>query len=199
MWRTRAGYALRTVGSSEQAALYAGIDPARTIVLYAGSSKGTDEYADLDALETAIEDGRLAGPHGLGVDGEAVVEGDDHLLKAACDKDGKMIGLDVYRGDADNNLSLDDLSAMLEEKHFAPLKNYHKICEEQRAMGSGGGVPGVIRESTFDMNGVKVHHLAGYIMVDRKLYAICLSTAGVNSNEAHQVWSRVASSVTVKR
>lgn len=130
---------------------------------------------------------------------EAVVEGDDHLLKAACDKDGKMIGLDVYRGDADNNLSLDDLSAMLEEKHFAPLKNYHKIGEEQRAIGSGGGVPGVIRESTFDMNGVKVHHLAGYIMVDRKLYAICLSTAGVNSNEAHQVWSRVTSSVTIKR
>ena len=130
---------------------------------------------------------------------EAVVEGDDHLLKAACDKDGKMIGLDVYRGDADNNLSLDELSGILEEKHFAPLKNYHKIGEEQRSMGSGGCVPGVVRESTFDTNGVKVHHLAGYIMVDRKLYAICLSTAGVNSNEAHQVWSRVASSVTIKR
>ncbi len=130
---------------------------------------------------------------------EVAVEGDDHLLKAACDKNGKIIGLDVYRGDADNNLSLDDLSAMLEEKHFASLKNYHKIGEEQRSMGSGGGVPGVIRESTFDTNGVRVHHLAGYIMVDRKLYAICLSTAGVNSNEAHQVWSRVASSVTIKR
>jgi hypothetical protein len=130
---------------------------------------------------------------------EAVVEGDDHLLKAACDKDGKMIGLDVYRGDVDNNLSLDDLSAMLEEKHFATQKNYHKIGEEQRAMGSGGGLPGVVRESTFDINGVKVHHLASYIMVDRKLYAICLSTAGVNSNEAHQIWSRVASSVTIKR
>ncbi len=130
---------------------------------------------------------------------EAVIEGDDHLLKAACDKDGKMIGLDVYRGDADNSLSLEELSAILEEKYFAPLKNYHKIGEEQRSMGSGSGVPGVIRESTFDMNGVKVHHLAGYIMVDRKLYAICLSTAGVNSNEAHQIWSRVASSVTVKR
>jgi len=130
---------------------------------------------------------------------EAVVEGDDHVLKAACDKDGKMIGLDVYRGDADNNLSLEELSAILEEKYFAPLKNYHKIAEEQRSIGSGGGVPGVIRESTFDTNGVTVHHMAGYIMVDRKLYAICLSTAGVNSNEAHQVWSRVASSVTVKR
>lgn len=130
---------------------------------------------------------------------EAVVEDDDHLLKAACDKDGKMIGLDVYRGDVDSNLSLDDLSAMLEEKHFATQKNYHKIGEEQRAMGSSGSVPGVIRESTFDMNGVKVHHLAGYIMVDRKLYAICLSTAGVNSNESHQIWSRVASSVTFRR
>ncbi len=130
---------------------------------------------------------------------EAVVEGDDHLLKAACDKDGRMIALDVYRGDADNNLSLDDLSAILEEKHFAPQKNYHKIGEEQLAMGSGGGLPGVVRESTFDTNGVRVHHLAGYIMVDRKLYAICLSTAGVNSNEAHQIWSRVASSVTIKR
>ncbi|MBI1243896.1 MAG: ABC transporter permease [Alphaproteobacteria bacterium] len=32
VWRTRAGYALRTVGANEQAARYAGIDPARTII-----------------------------------------------------------------------------------------------------------------------------------------------------------------------
>jgi hypothetical protein len=53
----------RTPPSLDRAGFCArhGIDPARTIVLYAGSSKGSDEYADLDALETAIEDGRLAG------------------------------------------------------------------------------------------------------------------------------------------
>ena len=33
VWRTRAGYALRTVGANEQAARYAGIDPARTIIV----------------------------------------------------------------------------------------------------------------------------------------------------------------------
>lgn len=33
VWHTRAGYRLRTVGSSHKAALYAGIDPARTIVV----------------------------------------------------------------------------------------------------------------------------------------------------------------------
>lgn len=38
-----------------------GIDPAREILLYAGSSKGCDEYADLDALEAAVEGGVLAG------------------------------------------------------------------------------------------------------------------------------------------
>lgn len=38
-----------------------GIDPARRILLYAGSSKGSDEYADLDALESAVESGALAG------------------------------------------------------------------------------------------------------------------------------------------
>ncbi len=37
------------------------IDPARTVVLYAGSSKGCDEYADLDVLEREVESGRLAG------------------------------------------------------------------------------------------------------------------------------------------
>ena len=33
VWHTRAGYELRTVGANEQAARYAGIDPARTIVV----------------------------------------------------------------------------------------------------------------------------------------------------------------------
>ncbi|CAN5494924.1 hypothetical protein BH11CYA1_BH11CYA1_13080 [soil metagenome] len=130
---------------------------------------------------------------------EAVVDGDDHLLKASSNEPGKMINLDVYRGDIDHNLSLAELSSSLEEKYFLTLKNYQKVGEEARSIGSGGGVPGVVRESTFEMNGVKVHHLSGYVMVDKNLYAICLSTAGVNSNEAHQVWSRVASSVTVKR
>lgn len=130
---------------------------------------------------------------------EAVVEGDDHLLKASCEQPGKVIGLDVYRGDCAPNVSLGELSSMLEEKYFLPLKNYHKIGEEQSSMGSGGSVPGVVRESTFETNGVKMHHLSGYIMVDKNLYAVCLSTAGVNYNEAHQIWSRVASSVTVKR
>lgn len=37
-----------------------GIDPARKILLYAGSSKGCDEYADLDALENAVERGILS-------------------------------------------------------------------------------------------------------------------------------------------
>lgn len=130
---------------------------------------------------------------------EAVVEGDDHLLKASCEQPGKVIGLDVYRGDCAPNMGLGELSSMLEEKYFLPLKNYHKIGEEQSSMGSGGSVPGVVRESTFETNGVKMHHLSGYIVVDKNLYAVCLSTAGVNYNEAHQIWSRVASSVTVKR
>lgn len=129
---------------------------------------------------------------------EHVVEGDDHLLKAACEQPGRVIGLDVYRGNIEPNMGLSELSSLLEEKYFLSLKNYKKIGEEQRPMGSGGSVPGVVRESTFETNGVKVHHLSGYIMVDRSLYAVCLSTAGVNSNEAHQIWSRVASSVAVK-
>ncbi|MBL8834542.1 MAG: ABC transporter permease, partial [Rhodospirillales bacterium] len=33
VWHSRAGYELRTVGANEQAARYAGIDPARTIVI----------------------------------------------------------------------------------------------------------------------------------------------------------------------
>ncbi|MCR9137406.1 MAG: hypothetical protein NXI27_15530 [Alphaproteobacteria bacterium] len=36
-----------------------GIDPAKKVLLYAGSSKETDEYSHLEALENAIEDARL--------------------------------------------------------------------------------------------------------------------------------------------
>jgi hypothetical protein len=166
----------------------------------AGRSSSSSSSADTAGGDHAwrTKDGTLsfAFPSSLKED---VVEGDDHLLKASCEQPGKVIGLDVYRGDAVPNVSLGELSTMLEEKYFLPLKNYQKIGEEQLSMGSGGSVPGVVRESTFETNGVKMHHLSGYIMVDKNLYAVCLSTAGVNYNEAHQIWSRVASSVTVKR
>jgi hypothetical protein len=64
-----------------------GVDPSSTLVLYAGSSKGCDEYADLNALEEAVVDGRLAGvkivyrPHPWG----------------DCGKDGGRIGARDWR------------------------------------------------------------------------------------------------------
>jgi hypothetical protein len=36
-----------------------GIDPRKRVLLYAGSSKGSDEFAHLQAIESAIDDGRL--------------------------------------------------------------------------------------------------------------------------------------------
>lgn len=36
-----------------------GIDPSKRILLYAGSSKGSDEFAHLQAIDAAIENGRL--------------------------------------------------------------------------------------------------------------------------------------------
>lgn len=60
-----------------------GIDPTATVLLYAGSSKGADEYSHLRLIDEAIEDGRLAGvevvyrPHpwgGGGKGGERIAD-----------------------------------------------------------------------------------------------------------------------------
>lgn len=64
-----------------------GIDPDGDVLLYAGSSKGCDEYADLDALEQAVEDGSIPGtkivyrPHPWG----------------DCGKDGGRIAARIWR------------------------------------------------------------------------------------------------------
>jgi len=129
---------------------------------------------------------------------ENVVDGDGHLLNATSLQNGKSIGLDVYRGDAAPNLTLSEHSAMLEDKYFSTQKGYQKVAEEPREMGFGGGVPGVVREATFENNGVKVHQLSGFMVVDKYLYAISFSTAGYNSNEAHQMWTRLVSSFSAK-
>jgi hypothetical protein len=58
------------------------IDPGNRILLYAGSSKGTDEFAHLTAIEAAIEKGRLGNtvvvyrPHPWGAGGK----GGDRIL-----------------------------------------------------------------------------------------------------------------------
>ncbi len=88
---------------------------------------------------------------------------------------------------------------MLEVKYFETQKGYRQLNEEARSMEQGGSLSGIARESTFVMNGTNVHHLSGYIMSDKHLYAIALTTAGVNNNEAHQIWSRVLSSVALKK
>ncbi|MBS1990204.1 MAG: DcrB-related protein [Cyanobacteria bacterium SZAS LIN-3] len=129
---------------------------------------------------------------------EVVVEGEGHLFKAASEQPGRVIAVEVFRGESGPNASLADLSAQLEEKYFLTQKNYQKVGEESCSVGSGGGGPAIVRESTFEANGVKIHHLSAYILSDKYLYAVCLSTAGPNSNEAHQIWSRISSSLSVK-
>ncbi|MBI5176337.1 MAG: DcrB-related protein [Candidatus Melainabacteria bacterium] len=152
----------------------------------------------LNASTWSSQDGELS----LSLPGylkETVSESDDHPLKAVSAENGKMICVDVYRGDADNYHTLPQLCQMLEEKYFETQKGYRKLNEEARSMGQGGSLSGIARESTFVMNGTNVHHLSGYIMSDKHLYAIGLTTAGVNNNEAHQIWSRVLSSVALKK
>lgn len=152
----------------------------------------------LNASTWSSQDGELS----LSLPGylkETVTESDDHPLKAVSAENGKMICVDVYRGEADNYHTLPQLCQMLEEKYFETQKGYRKINEEARSMGQGGSLSGIARESTFVLNGTNVHHLSGYIMSDKHLYAIALTTAGVNNNEAHQIWSRVLSSVALKK
>lgn len=127
---------------------------------------------------------------------EEVAEGDEHQLKAASDQGGKIIGLDVYRGDRAPHQTLEELASELEQKHFETQRAYQKINEESRTMGAG--IQAIVRESTFETHGVKVHHLSSFIAADKDLWAICFTTAGLSSNEAHQIWSRIAASVSLK-
>lgn len=50
IWRTRWGYALRTVGFSEQAAIYAGIDPKKVIMLTMCISGGLAGFVGLNEV-----------------------------------------------------------------------------------------------------------------------------------------------------
>lgn len=127
---------------------------------------------------------------------EEAIDSEDHQLKAASYQAGKIIGLDVYRGDKDPQQNIEGLSSELEQKYFETQRAYQKINEESRTVGSG--IQALVRESTFETHGTKVHHLSAFIASDKDLWAICLTTAGLNSNEAHQIWSRIASSISLK-
>jgi ABC-type uncharacterized transport system permease subunit len=72
VWRTRAGYALRTVGASEQAALYAGIDPARTVVVAMAISGALAGLMAVNELQGAQQRLLLAFVGGHGFVGIAV-------------------------------------------------------------------------------------------------------------------------------
>lgn len=50
IWRTRWGYELRTVGQSEKAAVYAGIDPRKTIVMAMGLSGALAGFVGLNEV-----------------------------------------------------------------------------------------------------------------------------------------------------
>ena len=50
IWRTRWGFALRTVGQNEQAAVYAGIEPARVVMLAMAISGGLAAFVGLNEV-----------------------------------------------------------------------------------------------------------------------------------------------------
>ena len=128
---------------------------------------------------------------------ETVVEG-EHLLNAASNQNGKIVSLDVYRGDAPPNMGLAEITSMVEDKYFVTQKNYQKVAEEPKEIGFGNGVSGIVRESTHENDGVKIHQMSGFLTIDKYYYAISLSAAGCNSNEAHQIWTRLVSSISAK-
>lgn len=72
VWHTRAGYELRTVGASEQAARYAGIDPARTIVVAMAISGALAGLMAINEVQGAQQRLLLAFTGGYGFVGIAV-------------------------------------------------------------------------------------------------------------------------------
>jgi simple sugar transport system permease protein len=72
VWHTRAGYELRTVGASEQAARYAGIDPARTIVVAMAISGALAGLMAVNEVQGAQQRLLLAFTGGYGFVGIAV-------------------------------------------------------------------------------------------------------------------------------
>lgn len=199
IWSTAVA-SLMQRGGMGAATIKGGQAAANTSASQTKTTKSTAPQAasPLNASTWSSQDGELS----LSLPGylkETVTESDEQPLKAVSAENGKMICVDVYRGDADNFHTLPQLCQMLEERYFETQKGYRKLNEEARSMGQGGSLSGIARESTFVLNGTNVHHLSGYIMSDKHLYAIGLTTAGVNSNEAHQIWSRVLSSVALKK
>jgi len=162
--------------------------PSGTSASVAGTAGGEHSWRSKDGHLSFSYPGSLK---------ETVVEG-DHLLNAASNQNGKIVSLDVHRGDAPPNMSLADMTSMLEDKYFATQKNYQKVAEEPKEIGFGNGVSGIVRESTHENDGVKVHQMSAFLSIDKYYYAISLSTAGYNSNEAHQIWTRFISSVSAK-
>ena len=81
IWHSRAGYALRTVGSNEQAARYAGIDPARTIVIAMAVSGALAGLMAVNELQGAQQRLLLSFTGGYGFVGIAVaLMGRNHPL-----------------------------------------------------------------------------------------------------------------------
>ncbi len=72
VWHTRAGYELRTVGANEQAARYAGIDPARTIVVAMAISGALAGLMAVNEVQGAQQRLLLAFTGGYGFVGIAV-------------------------------------------------------------------------------------------------------------------------------
>ncbi|MBN8662916.1 MAG: hypothetical protein J0M35_21295 [Candidatus Obscuribacter phosphatis] len=190
-------------GSVWQAALSSLSSPAPTTTFQnpygAGTQNKASERHYLPERWTS-KDGRLSitFPSNLK---EKVQVSDDHCLQAVQEEAGKVIGLDIYRGESGDDLNLGQISEILEEKYFSTLKDYQKIKEEPRPIGDSGSLSSIVRESTFETNGRKVHHLSAYIKDEKgaKVYAICLTTAGLNHNEANQIWSSIITSVRLKQ
>jgi hypothetical protein len=96
--------------------------------------------------------------------------------------------LQIRRSPADQNMSLDEVAAVVEARYLRPLKNYKRIRQEHVSLG--GGASGMLQEFTFELSGLPFRQISTYRREGDHLYTMSLVAAGWKQSDMLTLFNR---------
>jgi len=109
---------------------------------------------------------------------------------------GKRGEIALHSTDA-NYVTSEDLARGLEaEANKAPdVKHYSEIHSDNQGFGSSHNISGLVNESTFEFAGQQARQMAGFFKEGDRHYIIAVRGVDWNSNEIHNLFSKVIASI----
>lgn len=120
----------------------------------------------------------------------------DHPLEiTGKDSHGHVAVLSLYTNDWNPDANLEQIAQAVDNRYLANKPGYRQTKCESVSFGSGSGLDGVVREASFQENGIPAKQIAVFFRDKERLEVISLTSFGWNESSINALFHKLLATI----